>query len=115
MEAILEQLNEAVGIRGCMIMTKDGMLVTSRLGEELSEEIVAAMASGLILSTRKALEAIGLGAFGRLVLKSTEGKIILVDAGVAFLVVLADTRIKLDVTLIDINRAAYRIQKRFET
>ena len=42
-------LNEAVGVKGCMIMTKDGMLVTSRLGESLSEEIVAAMASSIFL------------------------------------------------------------------
>ena len=114
METLLDELNEAVGVKGSMIMTKDGMLVTSRLGESLSEEIVAAMASSMILSTRKALEKMGLHEFSRFLLKSSRGKIILVDAGVAFLVVLADARIKLDVTTIDINRTAYRIQKRFE-
>ena len=115
MEAILNELNEAVGIKGSMIMTKDGMLVTSKLGDELSESIVAAMASSIILTTRKSLASVGLHDFSRFLLQSSKGKIILVDAGVAFLVVLADVRIKLDVTTIDINRAAYRIQKRFET
>ena len=114
METILDELNEAIGIRGSMIVTKDGMLVTSRVGAELSEDAIAALVSAVVLSTRKALERIRFGEFTRFLLKSTEGKIILQDAGVAFLVVVADTRIKLDVTLIDINRATYRIEKHFE-
>jgi len=108
-KSILESLNRSVGIKGSMIVTTDGVVVAADLGVELEEERVAAIASMLIPSLRRSLEQADLGPFARCVLTATEGKLVIVDAGVAFLVVATDATIRLDVTMLDIEAAARRI------
>ena len=113
MNETLERLNQAVGIKGSMVMTRDGMTVARRMGKEISQELAAAIAASLLLRIRHALEVVSLSNPTRVLLRSTLGKIIVAEAGAAFLLVVADHRIKLDVTLIDINIAASKIRERF--
>ncbi len=113
MNEVLEQLNQAVGIKGSMVITRDGMSVASRMGEETPQEMAAAMGASLLLRLRHALKVLSFKDPIRVLLRSSLGKIIIAEAGAAFLLVVADHRIKLDVTLIDINIAAGKIRERF--
>ena len=113
MNEILDQLNQAVGIKGSMIITRDGMPVASRMGDEVPQELAAAMAASLVLQLRHALQVLSFQNPKRVLLRSSLGKIIVAEAGAAFLLVVADHKIKLDMTLIDIDSAAGKIKTRF--
>jgi predicted regulator of Ras-like GTPase activity (Roadblock/LC7/MglB family) len=107
---ILKGLNEVVGIRGSMIVSHDGMIVASCLGRHLDEEKVAAMASAVVMNTRRALERQGLKHFSRFTLTSSHGKMVFNDTGIAYLVVVMDKSIDLGPTDIEIESAAMRIR-----
>jgi len=109
---ILQELNQAVGVRGSAVVTRDGMLVASELTAELDEDAVAAMASALVLNTISALERVGFGGFSLFTIRASSGKMVVVDAEVAFLVVVTDPGVNLDLTMVDIRAASYRLQKR---
>lgn len=112
MKNILRDLNRSVGIKGSMIVTRDGVVVAAELGEGLEEDRVAAIASVLIPSIRRSLERAEVGPFFKCVLTATEGKLVVVDAGIAFLVVATDRSIRLDITMLDIDAAAQRIEQK---
>lgn len=106
----LTDLNETAGIRGSMIVTRDGMVVASRLGKGLDEEKVAAMASSIVVSTLKLLEARNLGEFSRFTLNASHGKLVFCATGAAYLVVVLEKDIDLGPAAIEIRSAARRIQ-----
>jgi len=110
MRRILKGLNEIAGIRGSMIISDDGMVISSCLGRSLDEEMVAAMAGSVINSTRKALERHGLRSFTQFTLKASHGKMIFIDSGVAYLVVVMDEKIVLGPGEIEVASAARRIR-----
>ena len=110
MKDILRLLNQEVGVKGSVVVTQDGMVVASVLGVGLEEEAVAAIASSTILNIRAALAKIGAVAFERMVFVSTYGKMIFVDAGIAYLVVVCDKKLNLDLTIVAVMGAAYRIR-----
>jgi len=109
---ILQELNQSVGVRGSAVVTRDGMLVASELTAELDEDAVAAMASALVLNTISALERVGFGGFSLVTIRASSGKMVVADADVAFLVVVTDPGVNLDLTMVDIRAASYRLQKR---
>ena len=112
MKNILEELNHEVGIKGSMVITPDGIMVAAALGSELEEELVAAIVSSL-LAAKKAVT--GLEAEGGLkscLLHASLGKIMFYDMGNAFLVVLADTNLKIDSSIIAIRSAIHKIANR---
>ncbi len=110
MDAILNRLNDEVGVKGSMIVTQDGIVVQAILGEDFDEDVVAAMASNTILSIKRALRKASRTGFERFILTSSYGKMIFLDVERAFLVVVADKNINLEMTLIAVSAAAYKIK-----
>ena len=111
MRHILAELTQKVGVRGAAVVTRDGMVVASALSRDMDEDALAAIGASLVLNTIKALANIEMDDVERVVVLGTRGKIILVDAHFAFLVVVTDHTIKLDVTMLDIAGAAYKLRK----
>jgi len=112
MKNILKDLNRVAGIKGSMVVTEDGMVVASALGPDLETENVAAISSQMIRSVRRSLDRMGVESFGRYMLSATHGRIVFVNLEVGYLVVIAHQNIKLDVILIEIDSAKYRITHR---
>lgn len=110
MRRILQQLNREIGVKGSMVVGEDGLVVMAELHEELDEEIVAAMASSTITSTKRALEFLGHNKFDRFILISAHGRIVFVDIEPACLLVVTDKNINIDYTLLEIDGAAHRIR-----
>lgn len=108
-QQVLTDLNSVAGVKGCMVVTQDGMVVASDL-RGLPEETVAAVSSRFLKAAREQGSALGLTKFTRLVLEGTHGKIVLVPTGHAFLVVVADMRMDMDASFIEIASAARRIE-----
>lgn len=111
MKEILSELNREVGVKGSMVVTQDGIVVASDLSPGLSDDLVAAVASGAIQTINVALQKIGQPNLSKFVLEAGFGKIVFIDIGIAYLVVILDQRINMDVTLIAISGAAYRIRQ----
>lgn len=112
MLALLKDLNQVAGVKGSMVVDPSGYVVNAALGHDLQEETVAAVSSTMILSTRQAIKGIGQSDVSRFVLTSSWGRMVFVDIEIAFLVVITSPNIKLDVILIEIDSAAYRIRNR---
>lgn len=111
MRRILSELTQNVGVRGAAVITPDGMVVASALTGELNDESVAALGASLVLRAVHALERVGVRGIDRTVIVASRGKIILIDAGLAYLVVVTDLGINLDLTMLDISGAAYKLRK----
>jgi len=111
MEKVLSELNSAVGVKGSAVVTKDGILVKSALDSNLKEEVVSALSSFLIQTTGRALKECGIDSFDRFILTSTHGKVILVNLEDAYLVVVADQFINIDLTLVEIMSVARKLRK----
>jgi predicted regulator of Ras-like GTPase activity (Roadblock/LC7/MglB family) len=113
MKRILERLNAAAGIRGSMVMTQDGIMAAAALGPGLQEDVVAALASALLTSMKRALrQLVPAESLSQFVLTASDGKMVFVDLGNGFLVVVAKRDIKLDTTMVEIRSAAHHIKHR---
>ena len=110
MRRTLKRLNDVVGVKGSLVVTKDGIVIAAHLNRHLSEDLVAAMAAGVIRSTRRHLERFGLRHFARFTMVATHGKMVFTDSGPAFLVVVMDRNVELGPVDIEIESAAMRIR-----
>ena len=111
MRRILKQLNDVVGVKGSLAITRDGMVVASHLGAHLEEELLAAMASSALHSMQRALEPHALHHMQRLTLVASHGKLVLAEAGPAHLVVVMDRNVDVGPVQIEIESAAMRIRQ----
>ena len=109
---ILDDLNKVAGVKGCMVVTQDGIVVSAALGSDLDQEAVAAVSSSLIKAARNAMEAVGMKPFKRFVQVCSWGRMVFVDLEIAYLVVITSQNIKLDVIVMEIDSSARRIKTR---
>jgi hypothetical protein len=99
-----------VGVKGSLVITKDGIVIASHISKQLEQDVVAAMAANVVCSTRRTLERHSLGHFARFTLVASHGKMVFTDAGPAFLVVVMDRNVELGPVDIEIESAAMRIR-----
>ena len=114
MDHILNDLNQAVGIIGSMVFTRDGEFVTGRIGKSIDRETGAALAADMIKGFCTQFSKIGKDDFSQVMLEAMNGKIVVYNTGPAYLFVLANQNIHLNVTILDIQSASRRIRKELE-
>jgi len=107
----LEELRRVAGVKGCMVVTNDGLVVAQSLGPRYREDIVAGLSSYLTMSTNKALEEGGLGGFESFTLHAAHGKSVFWSIGEAFLVVLMDQFADLEGARRDIQASVQRLRR----
>jgi predicted regulator of Ras-like GTPase activity (Roadblock/LC7/MglB family) len=93
MSSIQETINDlrrSPGIKGCMLVTDDGLVVAETLDARFRDDVVAGLTSYLTMVTNKALVEAGLEPFEQFVLHATHGKAVFHSLDKAFLVVLLD-------------------------
>ncbi len=113
MKAILQKLNETAGIRGSMVMTQDGITAAAALGPNFEEDVVAALASAILTSIRQSLRQVEMNAtLSQFVLTASDGKMVFVNLGNAYLLVVAKRDMELDTTMVEIQSAAHHINNR---
>ncbi len=110
MRSILKRLNDVVGVKGSLVVTRDGMVIASHMSKALEQDLVAAMAANVIQRTRQNLEKHGMRHFARITLVASHGKMVFADTGPAFLVVVMDRNVELGPVGIEIESAAMRIR-----
>lgn len=113
MKTLLEEINQIVGVEGSMVITRDGIMVAAALKPKLSEDVLAALSSALVITLKRALEPVGAGeAPEEMMLSASDGKLIFVDLGAAYLVVVTRPHIKLNTDLVAIRSVARKLKSR---
>jgi predicted regulator of Ras-like GTPase activity (Roadblock/LC7/MglB family) len=110
MKEILKSLNSVAGVKGSMVVTLDGIVIAADFRGSLDEETVAAVSASFLKAAQEHAQKIGFKQFSRLVLEGTHGKVVLVPTGVAFLVVIADMKMNLEASFIEILSAARHVE-----
>lgn len=96
-DVLLEELSAQQCVRGCAVVTSDGIAVASRLHDRFREDVVVGLTSFLVQTTRRALdEAEDDPVLDRFVLHATHGKILNASLGDAWLVAITDQFARLD-------------------
>jgi predicted regulator of Ras-like GTPase activity (Roadblock/LC7/MglB family) len=108
---VLDELNTTPGIRGSLVATPDGMVVASRLNGAFDPETAAALTSSLLAGAQEVGHQCGSQSLSRFILVSTRGKVIMVDLGNAYLVVVTDRHVDVSHGLIEIDSAAQTLKK----
>ena len=110
MKEVLLNLNKEVGVKGSMIVTRDGVVVAAEILPPLNSEMVAAIASNSIQRVNASLRDLGANKFSRYLFNSTYGKMIFTETGDAYLVVVLDKHINIDFTMLAVASAARKIK-----
>ncbi|MEY4828957.1 MAG: hypothetical protein RLZZ562_753 [Planctomycetota bacterium] len=107
----LEDLRHVSGVKGCMVVTHDGLVVADSLGPRYRQDIVAGLSSYLAMTTNRALAEGGLGKFDSFVLHAAHGKSVFHDIGEAVLVVLMDQFADLEQGRHELQSAVQRLRR----
>ena len=110
MKDVLVSLNKEVGVKGSMIVTRDGVVVAAEILAPLVGDTVAAIASNSIQRVNAALRGLGANNFSRYLFNSSYGKMIFTETGDAYLVVVLDKHINIDFTMLAVASAARKIR-----
>ncbi|MBI2933800.1 MAG: roadblock/LC7 domain-containing protein [Planctomycetes bacterium] len=111
MKDVLQTLNLEVGVKGSLVVTRDGLVVHQEVGPPLNAEVVGPVASDAIKSINAAIKQAGSKEFTKFVFTSTFGKMVFHETGEAYLVVVLDKAINLEMTMLAITSAANKIKK----
>jgi len=111
MKHILKDINRLAGVRGSIIVDRDGVLIAANVQEGINEEGVAAVASTLVANLDAALDRLKLGNLVKFVLTGTKERAILLNAGSVFIVVLMDKETNLGQILLQLREAADKVKE----
>ena len=114
MKTILAELNGIIGARGSLIVSRDGLLIASEVRPEVHQDRLAALGAAILTDVARGLESAGMPGFAQCEIVADQGKVILVAAGPAYLLVLLGPRVELGPGSVEIRSAARRVAKAAE-
>jgi predicted regulator of Ras-like GTPase activity (Roadblock/LC7/MglB family) len=112
-DRILADLNKTEGIKGSMVVGKDGLVIATQLPGGLDAELIGAMASAAFGAAERTAAEIGQGKLEQTMIEGEFGKTIMTDAGEGILVVLTDAKVNLGLIRISMKRATEKIRSAF--
>jgi predicted regulator of Ras-like GTPase activity (Roadblock/LC7/MglB family) len=110
MQRILADLNQVAGVKGSMVVTKEGVVVAEALGPDLEKENVAAVSSHVIQISERGLSSLGREPFEQFTMTSAHGRMVFVNLDVGYLVVITKMEMRLEQVLIEVESAARKIR-----
>ncbi|MBX3464555.1 MAG: roadblock/LC7 domain-containing protein [Planctomycetes bacterium] len=105
------ELHRLPGVKGAALITNDGMVVAAALDDRFEPEVIAGLASYLLMTTQRCLAEGGLGKATHYVLTATHGKAIVETFDDSSLVVMVDQFVDLGRTEAEVREAAQRIRR----
>jgi len=107
---ILGKLNKVNGIRGSMVVNRDGIVVASDFSVDADEAGMGAVTSSILAALDGALKRINMGKFTRFIITGSENKIAVISAGQAVLLVLLQTDVNMGLVNVEIKEAAEAVR-----
>ena len=107
---ILQSLRKMGDVVGSAVISTEGLLIASDLGENLEGETFAAMSAAMQGAAETAVSELKQGNLKQIIVDADEGKIITISSGKkAILVILAKPDINLGLALLELGRASGKI------
>ncbi len=111
-EAILQELIKSSGLEGAVLVSADGLPISSVLKPGIEEDRVAAMSAAILSLGERVVEELQKGTLEQISVKGDSGYIILTGVGTeAVLTVLADVNAKLGLLLMEIRKAQKELKE----
>jgi predicted regulator of Ras-like GTPase activity (Roadblock/LC7/MglB family) len=114
-DKVLTDLKKAGGVEACAAVSRDGLLIRSSLQKEQFAESFAAMSATMLGAAETASTELGKGVPNRVIVESSEGRLIAVGAGhKALLVVIVSHDAGLGLILLELDKAAISLEELLE-
>ena len=111
-EKVLQELIKNSGLEGAVIVSADGLPISSVLKPGVEEDRVAAMSAAILSLGEKVTEELEKGVLEQLTVKGEDGYIVLTGIGQeAVLTVLASNAAKLGLLLMEIKKAQDQLKE----
>ena len=112
MQQILGKLNKTLGVRGSMVVNRDGIVAASDLSDDADETGIGAVTSSILAALESALKRIKMGEFSQFTITGSEGKVSVVDTGQAILLVLLNRDVNMGMVNVEIKEAAAAVARK---
>jgi len=109
MHAILTQLNKTQGVKGSMVVNRDGIVVAGEFADEIDEKGMGAIASSILAALEGAVKRIAIGKLTRFIIQGNEAKVAIVDTGPALLLILLHHDTNMGLLNVEIKEAAQKV------
>jgi predicted regulator of Ras-like GTPase activity (Roadblock/LC7/MglB family) len=109
-DRILADLNKTEGIKGSMVVGKDGLVIAAQMPSGIDTELIGAMASAAYGSAERTATEINQGTLEQMMIEGEYGKTLMTDAGEGILVVLTDSKVNLGLIRINIKRSTEKVK-----
>lgn len=111
-QALVELNRSSSDIEASAVISKDGLMIASLLPQGLDEDRVGAMSATILALGERTSNELRRGALDQVVIKGTDGYIVLSQAGgEAVVSVMARPEAKLGMIFLDVKRAAQAVAK----
>ena len=111
MRDILNRLNDEIRARASLVIARDGMLIATACNEGIDGDRLAALGAAVVTDLVEALAQEGFDEFTQIEVAAERGKVILVEAGPTYLLVLVGARLEVGPGSIEIRAAAQRVAR----
>lgn len=108
--SILNDLQKTGGISRSAIVSRDGLMIASDLGDGTDTETFAAMTAAMLGAAETSASELNLGELSSIIIDSSRGKVVSAGAGeTAFVVVLSEPDANLGLIIISIGKVCSKI------
>lgn len=114
-DKLLSDLMKSGGVEACAAVSRDGLLIKSSMQKEQFAESFAAMSATMLGAAETASTELGKGVPNRVIVESTQGRLIAVGAGPnALLVVIVSPEAGLGLILLELDKSAKKLKELLE-
>ncbi len=111
-DKLLSDLKKSGGVESCAAVSRDGLLIKSSIQKEQLAESFAAMSATMLGAAETASTELGKGVPNRVIVESTQGRLIAVGAGPkALLVVIVNPDAGLGLILLELDKSAKKLKE----
>lgn len=79
MNSVLKKINRINGVKGSLLVNREGMIVLSEVTEGIEETGIAALASSIFVTIENALQRLTMGDLTRFSITGERGRIVLIN------------------------------------
>jgi len=114
-DKLISELKKSGGVEACAAVSRDGLLIRSSMQKEQFAESFAAMSATMLGAAETASTELGKGVPNRVIVESTQGRLIAVGAGPkALLVVIVSPEAGLGLILLELDKTAKKLKELLE-
>ncbi len=114
MEETLSQLNKTSGVRGSMVVGRDGIIISSEVEEGIDQEVVAAETIALLRTSERSLSKLDSGPVIKGMISGELGKVLFVGVELGLLIALTEPEANLGLVWLELKNTLQRLNARLK-